>query len=277
MPSAAVGDAELEYWDDGTGDETVLLIHGLAGDSSAWSVMRRSLAGRFRVVGFDNRGAGRSTQSPGAVTTELLARDSLSLMDHLGVDRAQIVGRSMGGAIAQQIALIAPERVQSLVMCSSFARLDPRGRRALENMREALEWSGSWEVHARHSVGNFISTRTFNESPQLVKAVERIAQTDYRLIDCYVAQNQACQEHDTLARLGEIACPVLIAAGGRDPVCSMTATRWMANAFVSPEVVIFEESSHLFLLEEEERAHTVVIDWLEKNRKTADNVSQSWG
>jgi pimeloyl-ACP methyl ester carboxylesterase len=175
----------------------------------------------------------------------------------------------MGGAVAQHVALMAPNRVQSLVMCSSFARLDPLGRRALENMRDALEWSGSWRVHARHSVVNFISERSFNGSPQLVSSVEEIAASETRRVECYVAQNHACLEHDTVERLGEIVCPVLIAAGGRDPACSMTATRWVAEGFASPEVVSFEESSHLFLLEEQERAQSVLTGWLEKHRGSA--------
>src|SRR2546425_1020167 len=89
-----------------------------------------------------------STGSGAAVSTEDLARDTLALMDTLEVERAHVVGRSMGGAIAQHMALLAPDRIQSLALLASFARLDPVGRRVLTNMRQVLEWTGSWESHA---------------------------------------------------------------------------------------------------------------------------------
>src|SRR5581483_8567970 len=135
----------------------------------------------------------------------------------LGVDQAHVVGRSMGGAVAQHMALLAPERIQSLALLASFARLDPVGRRVLTNMRQVLEWTGSWEAHAKHSVPNFVSTRFFNEQPDAVARIE-----------------------------------ALIGGGGRDPICSPTATEWL-GAIPGSETVMFEGSSHFFLLEEPER------------------------
>jgi pimeloyl-ACP methyl ester carboxylesterase len=144
MPFASVGKYKIFYVDEGEGFP-IVLIHGLAGDHQAWAPQIAALRGRHRVIAFDNRGAGKSTQVDEPVTTEDLARDTLGLMDALGVSRAHIVGRSMGGSIAQHIALRAPDRVQSLVLCASFAKLDPLGMRVLTNMREVLEWRGSWE------------------------------------------------------------------------------------------------------------------------------------
>src|SRR5579859_1572938 len=134
----------------------LLLIHGLAGDRHAWDSQVAAWRERYRVITADNRGAGQSTQLDERVTTKELALDMIAVMDALGIDKAHIVGRSMGGAMAQHIALAAPERVQSLVLCASFAKLDPYGARVLANMREVLEMTGSWAAHARHSVQNFV-------------------------------------------------------------------------------------------------------------------------
>ena len=106
----------------------------------------------------------------------------------------------MGGAVAQHMALQAPARVRSLALCASFARLDPLGRRVLLNMREALEWRGSWADHARHSVQNFVSAPFFNEQPEPVAPIERLIGGETRLPACYSRQNEACQQHDTLDR-----------------------------------------------------------------------------
>src|SRR2546428_4024244 len=219
MPFASIGKYRIYYVEEGDGFPLVL-IHGLAGDHEAWAPQIQAFRGRHRVVAFDNRGAGKSTQVDEPVTTRDLARDTLGLMDALGVSRAHIVGRSMGGSIAQHIALRAPERVQSLVLCSSFARLDPLGVRVLTNMREVLEWRGSWADHARHSVQNFVSAEFFNTQRDRVAQIERLIGRETRLPACYVRQNHACLEHDTLDRLAEVACPTLICGGGPDPLRS---------------------------------------------------------
>src|SRR3954471_706232 len=195
MPFAPVGKYRIYFVEEGDGFPLVL-IHGLAGDHTAWRLQIEAFRGRHRVVAFDNRGAGQSTEVDEPVTTAELAQDTLGLMDALGISRAHIVGRSMGGSIAQHIALRAPERVQSLVLCASFAKLDPLGVRVLTNMREVLEWRGSWADHARHSVQNF------------------------------------------------------------------TATRWMSERIRGAETVIFEKSSHFFLVEEAEKFQATLSNWL---------------
>ena len=264
MPFATVGNYRLFYESEGQG-YPVLLIHGLAGDHNAWAPQRPYLSQKHRVIAFDNRGAGQSTQVDEPVSTEDLARDTLALLDALEVPRAHVVGRSMGGAIAQHMALLAPQRIQSLVMCASFGKLDPLGARVLANMRDVLEWRGNWADHARHSVQNFVSAEFFNSQPQRVADIERLIGGETRLPACYVQQNHACQNHDTLDRLSRIACPTLILAGGQDPICSLTSTRWMSERIPGAETVIFERSSHFFLMEEAERFKTVLTDWLARH------------
>jgi pimeloyl-ACP methyl ester carboxylesterase len=260
VPLVRVGDNEIFFVEQGEGFPLVL-IHGLAGDHSAWTPQLPRLAEQYRTIAFDNRGAGQSTQRDEPASTEDLARDTLALMDALAVERAHVVGRSMGGAVAQHMALLAPERVESLVLLASFARLDPLGMRVLTNMREVLEWTGSWAAHARHSVQNFVSADFFNERPEDVARIEGLIGGETRLQACYVRQNHACLEHDTVDRLAEIHCPTLIMGGGRDPICSPTATSWLGR-IPDSETVLFEDSSHFFLLEEPERFMTTLEDWL---------------
>lgn len=264
MPHIRVGGYELNVLDEGEGFP-VVLIHGLAGDASAWGPQVSELRKRHRTVAFDNRGAGASTQRDEPVSTLDLARDTLGLMDALGIERAHLVGRSMGGSIAQHVALLAPERVHTLVMCASFARLDALGHRVLTNMRQVLEWRG-WEDHARHSVPNFVSPGFYNSEPDAIARIERLIGSTDRLPACYVAQNHACLMHDTLDRLHEIACPTLILAGGADPICSLTATSWMQERIPGARTVVFEQRSHFFLLEEPDRFLNELTTWLEEHQ-----------
>jgi 3-oxoadipate enol-lactonase len=256
-----VGRYTLRTVDVGSGP-AVVLIHGLAGEHSAWRAQIELLRPHFRVIAFDNRGAGASTQVDEPISTQDLAADTLGLMDALGVAQAQVVGRSMGGAVAQHMALMAPQRVASLTLCASFAQLDPLGRRVLLNMREALEWRGSWADHARHSVQNFVSANFFNEERDKVAAIERLLGGETRLPACYSRQNEACQNHDTLADLPRIQQPTLVMGGDADPICSMTATRALAAGLPNARLEVFQGASHFFLMEQPARFNQLLLDWL---------------
>jgi len=191
-----------------------------------------------------------------------MARDTIGLMEALDVGRAHIVGRSMGGAIAQHIALERPDLVGSLVLCASFAKLDPLGARVLHNMREVLEWRGNWADHARHSVQNFVSAAYFNREREQIARIEQLIGSEARLPACYVWQNWACQEHDTLNRLSEIKAPTLIMAGAQDPICSPTCTAWMSERLPNSRTVMFEGCSHFFLMEDALKFMSELESWL---------------
>lgn len=262
LKDAPIGRYQLRYADVGAGTP-VVLIHGLAGDHTAWLAQVEVLRATHRVIAFDNRGAGASTQVDEPVSTQDLARDTLALMDHCGVERAHVVGRSMGGAVAQHMALLAPGRVLSLVLCASFARLDPLGRRVLLNMREALEWRGSWADHARHSVQNFVSAGFFNRHPERVAAIEQLLGGETRLPACYSRQNQACQQHDTVDRLHAIRQPCLVMAGANDPICSLTATALLSDGLPDVRTEIFADASHFFLMEQPQKFMALLTGWLQ--------------
>ena len=262
LRDAVVGRYTLRTLDVGSGP-AVVLIHGLAGDHTAWRAQIELLRPHFRVIAFDNRGAGASTQVDEPISTQDLADDTLQMMDLLGVQQAHVVGRSMGGAVAQHMALRAPDRVLSLALCASFARLDPLGRRVLANMREALEWRNSWSDHARHSVQNFVSAAFFNEQLEQVAAIERLIGGETRLPACYSRQNEACQQHDTLADLGRIPQRTLVMAGECDPICSLTATRALAAGLPNVRTEIFAGASHFFLMEQPAKFNRLLLDWLQ--------------
>lgn len=259
---APLGRYTLRYLDVGQGTP-VVLIHGLAGDYSAWLTQIDLLKQHHRVIAFDNRGAGKSTQIDEPVSTTDLAADTLQLMEYLGVPAAHVVGRSMGGAVAQHMALQAPDRVLSLVLCASFAKLDPLGARVLLNMREALAWRMSWADHARHSVQNFVSADFFNNYPDRVAAIERLIGGETRLPACYMRQNEACQNHDTLADLPLIQPPTLVMAGQNDPICSLTATRALSDGLPNVHTEIFSNASHFFLMEQPDKFNPLLSQWLQ--------------
>ena len=133
MPIVNTGRFDINYVEEGEGFP-VVLIHGLAGDHTAWFPQIAALKKKYRVIAFDNPGSGKSSKVQSPVNTAELADATLGLMDKLNIKRAHVVGRSMGGAIAQQMALRSQDSLQSKAMAASFARLAPLGNQKINNI-----------------------------------------------------------------------------------------------------------------------------------------------
>ena len=118
MPKAKGGDIEIYYEVHGQGLPLIMIL-GLGQDIPTWHFQIPEFSKHFKLIVFDNRDSGMSSQCSAPYTTEDMARDTLGLMDHLHIERAHILGTSMGGMIAQLVALLAPERVISLVLAST--------------------------------------------------------------------------------------------------------------------------------------------------------------
>ncbi len=216
MPLAQVGRYRVLYEDQGSG-EAVLLISGLGGDRTTWRLQLDALRERFRVIVFDNPGIGGTTGPPGPYGLDLLADVAAGLLRHLGIDRAHVVGASMGAAVAQQLALRAPELVRTLSLHGTWARVD--------NYLAAL--LRSWQGYARsvprlellRQIWLFVFTVWwFNDRPDDLAELERLAleTPDLQSAEQFCHQAQACIEHDVLDRLSEIAAPTYISVGDRD-------------------------------------------------------------
>ena len=161
MPKARVGDVELYYEEHGRG-VPVVLIHGLAGDCGAWKAQVEVMKKEFRVLAFDNRGAGRSSAPDYPYTSRRFADDTVGLMDAVGIrEPAHVIGRSMGGAIAQEIALGYPDRVRSMIITASFGKLDRYGHQILHNINEVVKAQG-YAAAAKHQSLFFFPPAYFN-------------------------------------------------------------------------------------------------------------------
>ena len=134
MRPAVNGVVELAYDIEGSGPD-LLLVAGTASTRLLWSLVRPQLARSFRTIAFDNRDAGASTIATGPYTLSDLCADAVAVLDAAGSKRAHVLGHSMGGAIAQQIALDAPDRVASLTLACTWARGDGYSKNLMRLMR----------------------------------------------------------------------------------------------------------------------------------------------
>ncbi len=263
MPIVNCGRFDVNYIEGGDGFP-ILLIHGLAGDHTAWLPQIAAFKDKYHVIAMDNPGSGESSPVDAPCTTEELADTMIALMDNLGVNKAHVVGRSLGGLIGQHMMLRAPERIQSMVLAASTPAVDRIGRRILENMREVLEWRDNWADWARHSAHVFVAPAFYNDNPEAIARIEALVGNEARSKVSYVNLNHTALTHDTSDRLGEMNCPTLIMAGRQDPVCSMQGTDELSEGIANSETVIFEKSSHFFLMEEAEKSMQTLTDWFAK-------------
>ena len=126
MPFATVGDVKINYTIQGSGDWLVLIGGYASGNWQARGNNIAEFAKRYKVLAFDNRGIGESDVPDYPYTTQMMGRDTIGLMDHLGIERAHFFGKSLGGNIGQWVALEAPQRVRSLVATSTSAKPETR-------------------------------------------------------------------------------------------------------------------------------------------------------
>ena len=255
--------ARIWWTSEGEG-EPVVLVMGLAYPSDMWFRVTPVLARRHRVIRLDNRGAGRTGDVPGApYTVETMAADVLAVLDEAGEASAHVVGASMGGLVAQEIALTSPDRVRSLVLActhpgAAHAVWDPEALALLASRGNVTP-----EQAAEASIPfNYAAT-----TPR-----ERIEEDwGVRLpLACsaagYLAQLQGTSVWSGLERLPSLRVPTLVVHGEGDRLVPPANGRRIAQAVPGAELVVLPDASHLFFTDQPDRTNELLLDWFARHR-----------
>src|SRR5437773_1743127 len=195
------------YVEAGAGDPLVLVM-GFGGDHLAWGLQIPAFAAKNRVVAFDNRGVGQSDAPDAPYTTPMMADDTVGLMDALGIARAHVCGVSMGGMIAQEIALRHPGRVRTLQLHATLARPDAY-MHALSASWGELRPKLERDEWLRMLALWLFAPVTYAEHPELIELLlqNALANPYPQSLAGFVHQGEAVRAHDTLERLRDIRCP----------------------------------------------------------------------
>ena len=264
MPYVQANGINIYYESQGEG-EPLFLIAGLGATHELWELQAPSFARWYRVVTFDNRGAGDSDKPPEPYSIALFADDTAALMDALGIERAHVYGQSMGGIIAQEFALRHPQRLRCLVLgCTTFG--GPNS--VLPSPEAAAVLSGMPNLPEEQAVDRvlevFYSPRYRREHPE--EARQRI-QSYFPLRtppDAYARQLMACLTFDAYDRLPQIAAPTLVINGAEDTLLPPENSRIIAQRIPGAELVLFPEAGHLYFHEVPEEADAAVADFLRR-------------
>ena len=261
MSTAKVDSLDLYYEEHGSGDP-LLLVMGLAADSTAWMFQLPDFAKHYRTIIFDNRGVGRSAKPPGPYTIHQMADDSAGLLDALGIAQAHVVGVSMGGMIAQELALRHPQRVRGLVLGCTYPEPDADIERQREfsvtQLGGKISASGEMQIdvsaldpmtffqHLLPAVFNqeFID----NELPKLIQMFAGSLQYGFSL-EAILGQVAAVMSHKATDRLHQIKSPTLVITGDADRLVPPANSDILARNIPGAQLVKVPGGSHGFNFE----------------------------
>lgn len=269
MPTVQANGIRLFYEETGAPDAPPLvLIMGWGGDHTAWALQAPAFAAGHRVIGLDNRGAGQSDVPPGPYTIAGMAADVVGLMDALGIARAHVCGASMGGMIAQELALLHPGRVRSLQLHCTAPGVDAYSRFLIDTLL-AVKARGDREEYVRAVMPWILCRKTVVERPEFIRFwIERALAYPYPIgLEGLTRQADAIRSHDTLARLGEIQVPTLITTGAEDILVPPFYSRELHARIPGSELVTIEDAGHLHFIEQAERFNAVCLEFLGKHRR----------
>lgn len=260
MPVLQAGEIELGYERGGEGPP-LLLIMGMSGTLTHWGEPLLSrLRERFDTIVYDHRGIGSSTKVSEPFTIAQLADDTAALMSALELDTAHVMGISMGGMVAQELALRHPERLRSLVLGCTYAGGEGAALTGEETMRRLAESmaSGDRPRAIRTAWEANVSAR-FADDPAWESFLE-IGSANAVPVAVIMEQMRAIVEHDTSARLADITAPTLVVHGTEDEMLPVSNAYAIAERIPDARLEIFEGVGHLFFWEEPERSAELVSE-----------------
>ena len=257
MPTVRSNGIALTYDIAGVG-EPLLLLHGLGSRSQDWLLQVPVFAERFQVITADMRGHGRSDKPSGPYSVPMMAADVVGLLDALAIPSVHIVGLSMGGMIAFQLALDYPERVRRLIVVNSTPALAPRT--LAERLRVAQRLALA-RLFSPERTGRFLSRRLFPKPDQAPLREMLIAQWAENDPAAYRAAMRALVGWSVIDRVGELRCPTLVISGDRDYL-PLDAKRAYTALIPGARLVVIEDSGHATPIDQPDQFNACVLEFL---------------
>jgi 3-oxoadipate enol-lactonase len=260
MPYAENDGAKI-YWEEHGRGEPVLLIMGLGATLDLWHRLVPALSAGHRAILFDNRGVGRTGAPDPPYSMPQMADDAAAVLDAAGVGSAHVIGASMGGVIAQELALRHPDRVRSLVLaCTACGGPDsvpaePETRAALVNRATMSPEEG---------IRALVPFTYHPETPSSrVEEDLAIRLRNYPSARGYLAQLQAVLGYETYARLGAVRVPTLVLHGEDDRLVPAANGRDLARRIPGARLVLVPSASHILFSDQPETVNRAIVKFLQ--------------
>lgn len=256
------------YFDDRGAGDPLLVITGFAVSSAVLEPLVDLYATRLRCITYDHPGSGRSSKRSLPFSTAHLAAAAIRVLDELGIEAAHVAGLSMGGIVAQELALRHPDRVRGLILTSTSSRgllapADPfrlataTARIVGGSLRRRRLWLGP----------AVFSPRFLKREPERAEAMLGSLTTDLAAPWGIAAQLYATACHNRADDLHRIRAPTLVLHGGRDVLVPVSNAHRLADAIPGAELHVFPDGGHAFEYERPDHAFAVICDWLDRRAR----------
>ena len=245
------------------GATPVLMIQGLGASKNAWNLQRIAMATRFRIISFDNRGAGRSDKPTVPFTLEQMAEDAIAVLDAAGVETAHVVGASMGGVISQIVAVKHPHRVRSLTLVCTACRNHPWRQELLQSWAKTAEEKGMIEV-GKVAAQWVMSPRSFRRLVPAFTWMGPLAALRPR--HSFVSQIDAIlnTREDLVDQLSTITAPTMVIVGNQDILTPRGDSEEIAERIPNAELVVISGAAHGLMMEHSSTFNKILIEFLQR-------------
>jgi aminoacrylate hydrolase len=260
MPKLAIAGGEIYYEESGAG-EPLIFVSGLSGVGRYWQPQTAVFSPHFRVITYDQRGTGASDKLQREFSLDQMAEELIMLMDALNIARARIVGLSTGGAIGQTLAIMHPDRVARIVMCSTWAHCDAWFRRLFEARRLMFQQAGP-ELHAMfHPLWLFPPDYVNAHDAEIDEERKRGA-AGAPPVEVSVGRINALLNFDRRDGLARIKAPTLIIASDNDYITPSYYAETLARAIPGAQLKIMQGGGHSISKTRPEQFNQLVLDFL---------------
>jgi len=256
-----VSGVQLFYLEQGQGP-AVIFLHGLGSAAEDWQLQFPAFAPRYRVIAPDLRAHGQSEAGPFYWTIQTLADEVAQLLAELQAGPAHVVGLSLGGCVAQTLALRQPALVRSLTLVNSFARLRPAGQRGARRMLKRL-WLLAFAPMTANAA--YIASGVFPKPEQAglrAAATLRLSRNSRRT---YLAAIRALLAFDLRAQLPALRCPTLVIAGDRDTTVALAAKEEQQRLIPGAQLVVVADSGHATPYDQADLFNQTVMDFIQRH------------
>ena len=245
------------------GATPVLMIQGLGASKNAWNLQRIAMATRFRIISFDNRGAGRSDKPIVPFTLEQMAEDAIAVLDAAGIETAHVVGASMGGVISQIVAVKHPHRVRSLTLVCTACRNHPWRQELLQSWAKTAEEKGMIEV-GKEAAQWVMSPRSFRRLVPAFTWMGPLAALRPR--HSFVSQIDAIlnTREDLVDQLSTITAPTMVIVGNQDILTPRGDSEEIAERIPNAELVVISGAAHGLMMEHSSTFNKILIEFLQR-------------
>jgi 3-oxoadipate enol-lactonase len=246
-----------------SGATPVLMIQGLGASKNAWNLQRIAMATRFRIISFDNRGAGRSDKPIEPFTLEQMADDAIAVLDAAGIETAHVVGASMGGVISQIVAVKYPQRVRSLTLVCTACRNHPWRQELLQSWAKTAEEKGMIEV-GKEAAQWVMSPRSFRRLVPAFTWMGPLAALRPR--HSFVSQIHAILDtrEDLVDQLSTITAPTMVIVGNQDILTPRGDSEEIAERIPNAELVVISGAAHGLMMEHSSTFNKILIEFLQR-------------